>query len=185
MKICLTGPSCAGKTTLARRLKEISGVPTLDLDLIFLDVDGGKCRDGVCFKTDEKIKNEVKKFLDDNDSWIIEGVFAMEEVFQEADLIVMLKPSIIVPLYRQWKRFFTDEFQRKTFGWKTNLFFLTPDIFKQYFSNRGCNKKDDFTVYGVKKTQKMAKKFSSKFLMIGNIQMGMAKDILNLANNEK
>ncbi|MFA6007086.1 MAG: hypothetical protein WC784_00360, partial [Candidatus Shapirobacteria bacterium] len=120
----------------------------------------------------------VDNFMKENKRWIIEGVFPVWKVFEEAEVIIFMKPFFLTPVFRQWRRFFADEFQRKTFGFKTNFTFLTPDIMRQYFSNRGCSDLKDPTTFSIKKYELMLASFEKKILKVGVINYNLQKDIL-------
>ena len=61
----------------------------------------------------------------------MEGIYAVDKVFKEADLIILIDLPLKIALFWQWKRYFTDESQRSTYGFINNLA-LTKQIMGQY-----------------------------------------------------
>ena len=93
MKIHIIGVSGSGKTYMANRLAEKSGLPHFDLDDVFWD-------NSASYGT-KRAANERDKLLTeilDNENWIIEGVFYdwVDKSFENADVIYVLdiKPEI-------------------------------------------------------------------------------------------
>lgn len=179
MKICIIGPSCAGKTTLAADLKKIVKCETLDLDKVFVDTSKPRKIGEIFYKTKEEGEKLVDDFIKSNERWVIEGVFPVREVFKESELIIFIKPFFLTPIFRQWYRFFTDKYQRKTFGFKTNLTFLTPDILKQYFSKRGFDDLDDPREFGVRKYELILKKFGKKVIRVKSVDYGLESSFID------
>jgi len=161
MKIYIVGPSCVGKTTLASKIAKKLDLYHLDLDLIFWEVSidkGGRV--SLNFKGKKKYDEDIKKFLKEKgENWIVEGVYCVEEIMKKADVIIYFRLPFYVPLFRQWKRYFTDKFQREHYGFKSNLTYLMPDIWKQYLSNRGCDDLSNPLVFSNRKTEKIIANF--------------------------
>lgn len=157
MKIYIVGPSCVGKTTLARKIAKKLDLYHLDLDLIFWEVSinkGGQI--SLKFKEKRKYEEDIRKFLKEKgENWIVEGVYCVEEIMKKADVIIYLRLPFVVPLFRQWKRYLTDKFQRERYGFKSNLTYLMPDIWKQYLSDRGCDDLNNPLVFSNRKTEKI------------------------------
>ena len=85
MKIVIIGYSGSGKSTLAKTLGAHYNIAVLHLDTVNF-LSGWKVRD-------EKESNEiVKKFMEENDSWIIDGNYykIARERFELADKIIFL-----------------------------------------------------------------------------------------------
>jgi hypothetical protein len=127
----------------------------------------------IFYKSKKEGEEAIGDFIKVNKRWIIEGVFPVRKVFQEAEIIIFIKPFFLTPIFRQWYRFFTDKYQRKTFGFKTNLTFLTPDILRQYFSKRGFDSLDDPREFGVRKYELILKKFRKKVVRVKSIDYGV------------
>lgn len=121
MKIVIIGYSGSGKSTLAKILGKHYNIPVLHLDSVsFLNGWNGR---------DEKETNEiVKKFMEENDSWIIDGNYykIAKERFEQADKIIFLN---------------------------YNRFFCLKSVIKRYKENigktrsdmaMGCDEKLDF-----------------------------------------
>ena len=167
MKLFVLGPSCVGKTRLSGILSQKMKIKRIDLDLCFNDLDGFK-KTGKFGYVDPKegkrrLMNQIKK----ESEWIVDGVFPVKELFEMSDTIVYMKYSFPVSFYYQWKRFATDDFQRKTYGFWTNLFFLTPDIFRQYFSKKDCDINDP-RQFSVKKYEIILPKYANKLYRIND-----------------
>ena len=68
MKIQIIGYSGSGKSTLARELGKIYNIPVLHLDSTKFYGDWQE-------RTVEEQTKIVQKFMDENDSWIIDGSY--------------------------------------------------------------------------------------------------------------
>ena len=87
MKIAILGYSGSGKSTLARELGRIFGCPVLHLDQIHF-LPGWVERDSA------EMAAEMTKFLDENESWIIDGSYLRTlgpRRMAEADQILFLE----------------------------------------------------------------------------------------------
>ena len=85
MKIQIIGYSGSGKSTLAKLLSKHYNIPALHLDSInFLPNWKERPRD--------EFNNIVKEFIENNDSWIIDGTYSSvaRERYEMADLIIFL-----------------------------------------------------------------------------------------------
>ena len=85
MKISIIGFSGSGKSTLAKVLSKHYNIPALHMDSIHF-LEGWRERDNKEF---ERI---VKKFVDDNESWIIDGNYKsiLPQRHDMSDLIIFL-----------------------------------------------------------------------------------------------
>ena len=122
MKVTIIGYSGSGKSTLARQLGDTYNCPVLYLDKVHF-VENWIERD------DETARFMVKEFLNNNDSWVIDGNYTnllREQRLEEADMIVFMCFSRLTCLYQAYKRY-------KTFKGKTR------DSIAD-----GCNEKLDF-----------------------------------------
>lgn len=102
MKYLVMGHSGSGKSSLTKLISEIKHIPLLYLDCVHFIVDW-KARD------DEEARKIVKDFLDNNDSWVIDGnyfKFELEERVKQADTIIYLNFNRINCLIRAYKRYF-------------------------------------------------------------------------------
>lgn len=101
MKIAVIGYSGSGKSTLASRLGGFYNCPVLYLDRIQFEANWKE--------RDEKISRAmVKKFLDDNGSWIIDGNYTRllrEQRLEEANLIIFMCFSRLPCLLQAFKRY--------------------------------------------------------------------------------
>ncbi len=103
MKIAILGFSGCGKSTLARFLGEKHQIPVLHLDSVHFTANW------VERPLEEKLA-DVRAFLDNNDSWVIDGNYSkVEDVrrLEEADTIILLELHRFVCLWRVIKRWLT------------------------------------------------------------------------------
>lgn len=109
MKIALIGYSNCGKSTLARKLGEKHGIPVLYLDKVqFLP--------GWRVRAEEEKLRIVEDFLDENESWIIDGNYSslyQERRMAEADRIVFMSFNRFTCLHRAYKRLRTNKGQAR------------------------------------------------------------------------
>jgi adenylate kinase family enzyme len=99
-RVLVVGPAASGKTTLARELSSISGLPHIELDILryqrdWKEVSTADFRDHVAAVTE-------------GDSWIIDGNYSAVRVltWNRADLVVWLDYSLPVTLRRLLVRTF-------------------------------------------------------------------------------
>ncbi len=100
MKIVIRGYSGSGKSTLARKLGEKYGLPVLHLDRV-------QWLPNWTERDDAEKRQIVKAFLDENESWIIDGNYSslyQQRRLEEADLILLLLFDRLSCLYRVCKR---------------------------------------------------------------------------------
>ncbi|MBC1533776.1 shikimate kinase [Listeria seeligeri] len=87
MKIRIIGSVGSGKTTLAKKLSEMEGIPYFETDRIVWK------REQIEVRRTESEKNELLKQIINQPNWIIEGVhiepWAMDS-FTQADIIIFL-----------------------------------------------------------------------------------------------
>ena len=85
MKISIIGYSGAGKSTTARKLGEKLGIPVLHLDTVY-HMPGWQVR------PNEDSIAIVSKFMEENDSWIIDGNYSrtLEARLKSCDTVFML-----------------------------------------------------------------------------------------------
>lgn len=86
-KILVFGNSGAGKSTLSKRLSADEKIAHLDLDTLAFKIDFPTERRNV-----EDSLKEVKVFLAENDSWVIEGGYAdiIEQILNFANEMIYL-----------------------------------------------------------------------------------------------
>jgi adenylate kinase family enzyme len=168
MKINIIGPSCVGKTTLSSVVAKKNNWPHFDLDLEFIDADYLAQTKIFRYREKEAINKRIKRIIKDNKDWIIEGVYAVDNVFNAADIIILIKLPFYIPLQWQWKRFCTSKFQRDTYGFLNNLG-LTRDIFNQYLSGFSDKNINDPTFNNIKKYVKVLKKYKGKLKEVTNV----------------
>ena len=101
MKIQIIGYSGSGKSTLAKTLGEYYKIPYLHLDKVQFYGDWQE-------RTREEQSNIVRQFMEENDSWIIDGNYSVvaRERFESADLTIFLNFNRFVCYWRTLKRYF-------------------------------------------------------------------------------
>lgn len=150
------GSCSGGKSTMAHFLGTEFGIPYYALDDLFIDYVG-ITNDLVPMYPLEKRKRAIQKVLA-KDSWIIEGIYILDEIFAQADVIILVKHNIFRVLLWQWKRLLSDSFEWQRFGIWHNLI-LSQIIWNQFFS-----RKDYYHRVGIDyPTMKMFKKICDKY----------------------
>jgi GTPase SAR1 family protein len=99
-RVLILGPGASGKSTLAARLAEITGLPVIELDKIFW-------KPGLLpMPRDQWV--ELQQKLVDEDQWIIDGDLgpydAVEARLRAVDTIILLDFSLIRCAWRALRR---------------------------------------------------------------------------------
>ncbi len=91
MKIILLGNAGAGKSTLSRKFIARQPVARLSLDEVAFQ-EGSERR-----RLQDSI-NDVKRFIADHESWIIEGCYSdiIESILVDCDELIFLNPGVDV-----------------------------------------------------------------------------------------
>ncbi|ARD29581.1 AAA family ATPase [Acinetobacter lactucae] len=97
MKICIVGPSGAGKTTIANKLAEQLKISTHPFDEIYWNISGTE----FVKNSEETISQGIKEIIL-QDSWIVEGAYdkRLLPLLLESSLILKLE----VPFYLRTRR---------------------------------------------------------------------------------
>lgn len=162
-RIYVIGPSGSGKTYLAKVISKSFGIPHTNLDYVFFDHKVSKSRDEV---EEKEWKRRLNKLIKE-DAWVIEGVNPINEIFEIADQIIFLRLNIIETLVNQWKRYLTDEVQRKEHGFINNLK-LSKYLIKQHVEDENLSKSDDPKYFRIRKVDRILKRYSDKTLVLKN-----------------
>lgn len=121
MKIYITGLSCVGKTTLATRISKKFKIPYYELDRLLIDKDSYASKLHSTYYVNEKELRRQTKLIQEKANWIVEGVYVIEPLIKEADLVIYIESNLLRSLALQWSRFLADGDQRKRFGLINNL----------------------------------------------------------------
>lgn len=163
MKISIIGPSGSGKTYLTNKLSDKYKLKHINLDYIFFKHVQDKNREAI---QETVWRKNLKQVISEND-WIIEGVNPINEIFDNADLIIFLRPILLVALSRQWKRYFTDAKQRKEHGFVNNLK-LSRGLIKQYAEKEDLRKQNDPMYSRVSKLDRLMSRYKKKVRILRN-----------------
>ena len=103
MKISIIGFSGSGKSTLAKVLSKHYNIPALHMDSVHF-LEGWKERDN------DEFNSIVKKFIEDNESWIIDGNYTrtLSDRVERCDTIIFLNMPRWLCLLSVFKRFITS-----------------------------------------------------------------------------
>ena len=116
-KIRISGGSGSGKTYLGKKLEKLTGIKYTRMDAIAYDLNKS-------FRFSEKNKrpfSERKKMINNilkRKKWIMEGGYytQAEHTYDQSDLLIMLRPSLMKRIWNTVKRFFKRIFQGKYEG---------------------------------------------------------------------
>jgi len=88
MRVLVFGNSGSGKSCFARRLAAEKGLCVLDLDAVVWS-------EAAVFRPDEEITADLRRFVQTNTSWIVEGCYGkwMELLIPQATEIVFMNPG--------------------------------------------------------------------------------------------
>jgi nicotinamide riboside kinase len=99
-RVVIIGPGASGKSTLARRLGEITGLPVVELDKVFW-------RPGLV-ETPREQWVEIQRKLICEDEWIMDGDLgpydAVEVRLRAADTVIFLDFSVLRCAWRALRR---------------------------------------------------------------------------------
>lgn len=98
MKILIIGPLGAGKSTLAYTINKKYGAPRLNLDEVQRVTDSG-------YRNEDEQLSILHDFLHNNQSWVMEGCQKMLYEKVKPDLIVDMRISRLLAIWRFTTRF--------------------------------------------------------------------------------
>lgn len=116
MKVCIVGPSGAGKTTITRELARKFNIAAYEFDDVYWDRSGEE----FLKKSDESMAEAVERIIEQG-SWFVEGAYdkRMYPLLVECSLIVRVEVSFSVRAIRLIKRFIwstvTGKLPKETF----------------------------------------------------------------------
>ena len=163
MRINIIGPSGSGKTYLAKKLSEKLKIKHTNLDYVFFKHVVDKSRIEL---PETQWKKNLNKLIKE-DNWIIEGVNPLTQVFEKADKIIYLRPSVVKALYSQWKRYFTDARQRREHGLINNLK-LSRYLLRQYMQEPNPSEYKNPKYSRVRKIDKIVEDYKDKLILFSN-----------------
>lgn len=140
MKICVTGFSGCGKTTLAKKISEKLGFDLIHSDFALSRYD---LKEKKKTELSQQEYEEIIKELISRDNWIFERRHILPQIFKQADVIIWLKTPLLKSLLWQWKRYFTDIEQRLRFTFLNNIELSKNIIFQQHFGKEDPLKSND------------------------------------------
>lgn len=100
MKITIIGTSGSGKSTLSRKISETFQLPRVEIDRIWFKHNGHKYLNGSPEEKElvmNKVTEEIKDFLSDNDAWVIDGTYSKIQplIADKADVVIHIKRSLL------------------------------------------------------------------------------------------
>lgn len=100
MKITIIGSSGGGKSTLSRKISEKFDLPRFEIDRVWFLLGGHLVINGTPEEkqiVQEKIIEEVKKFLEVNDAWVCDGTYSKIQplIADRADIVVLIQRPLV------------------------------------------------------------------------------------------
>ena len=126
-KVAVFGNAGGGKSTLARRLADVTGLPLYPLDMIQFKPGGGEV------SHDEYLKAHQELLI--RDAWIIDGfgsVASAWERFSVADTLIYVDLPLFTHYWWVTKRLFMGLFVKLPEGWpeKSPMWSSTTDSYR-------------------------------------------------------
>lgn len=131
-KIHIVGGPGSGKTYSANKLEKEIGLLAYDLDKVFWD----QTRESYVRSSEQHRDEKLAKILS-NDSWIVEGVYYkwLANSFEDADIIIILNPSVYLRQWRIFKRFLYRKFVLLDFKKETLSSFIEMFLWNQKYDD--------------------------------------------------
>lgn len=135
-KIHIIGAPGSGKTYVATKLEALTYLTTYDLDKVFWDQSS---RNYV--RASEQVRTENLNHILSHDHWIVEGVYYkwLASSFNDADIIVILNPPVLIRQWRIFKRFLKRKFILGQFRKETLASFIELFWWNQKFDNNNMH----------------------------------------------
>ena len=140
-RVVIIGPSCSGKTTMARRVAAILQAPHIELDAIHW-LPGWQERENDEFR-------ELTQEAVAADRWVVDGNYAMvrDIVWPRATTVVWLNYSFPVVLWRAFRRTLIRSVSRQT------IFSENKETIRRSFFSRESILLWVFTTYRLRRKQ--------------------------------
>ena len=131
-KIRITGASGSGKSYLGQKISSLVGISLIQLDALRYDFSISHRFDNKNRRSDDEMVKLLKK-ISIKDKWVIEGGYfwLTKDTFDDADVIIFLRPCFSKRLFNVFKRFF-----QKLFGGKYEGLFNFFSLISYNFSAR-------------------------------------------------
>ncbi|PHM72412.1 AAA family ATPase [Xenorhabdus sp. KJ12.1] len=162
MKICIIGPSGAGKTTIAAQLAKELSLSIYEFDTIYWDITGNEYRKN----SKECIKSKIDMIVN-TDEWIVEGAYDkhLYTFLLECSIIFRVNVPYYLRFARLIKRFLIAKITRKK---PKETILNTFELL--HFSRKYDQQLNDFL--------NLHKKLSSKVILIKDISS--CREVLKL-----
>lgn len=110
MKICIVGPSGAGKTTITKKLADELNISTYGFDEIYWNISGTE----FVKNSEETISQGIKEIIL-QDSWIVEGAYdkRLLPLLLECSLILKMEVPFYLRTIRLLQRYLKSTVTRK------------------------------------------------------------------------
>lgn len=106
-RIHIVGGPGSGKTYLGKKIAQHLSVPVCDLDNLFWDNTANNYNT----RATEEDRDKALADILSNERWVIEGVYYkwLQHSFEQADVIIIIKPNDFIRNYRLVKRFISRQ----------------------------------------------------------------------------
>lgn len=141
-KIHIIGGPGSGKTYVAKKLEKLTHLNAYDLDKVFWDQS-----QNTYVRASEEVRSQKLKDILSGDDWIVEGVYYkwLASSFNDADIIVILNPSVLIRQWRILKRFLKRKFLLGQFRKETLASFIEMFWWNQKFDKDNMHRILAFT----------------------------------------
>ena len=148
MKVCIVGPSGAGKTTIAGELARKFSIATYEFDDVYWDTSGAE----FVKNSDQSMADAIERIIEQG-NWLVEGAYdkRMYPLLAECSLILRVDVSFGLRVMRLIRRFVRSTMTGKR---PRETFWNTVDLIK--FSFRFDRRLSEFLSADVMLSRKVA-----------------------------